>query len=104
VVYGLVLQGSPDFQHGFSLNGAAIDGEIELRQFSNLKAFITPEGLPVFQPGLAELRSVSSVTALDRSAARRRPREATRRAGPERGRRPDDQRRTASISSRCTRR
>ncbi len=56
VVYGLLLQGSPDFHHGFSLNGANVDGQIEVRQFSELKEFVPPEGLPVFRLGEPELK------------------------------------------------
>lgn len=57
VLYGLLLQGVPVYFKGFSLNGANVDGEIQVRQFSDLKPYQPTYDLPEFRPGAAELQA-----------------------------------------------
>ena len=56
IVYGLLLQGVPHFETGCSLSGANIDGTIDVQEFSDLEAFVTTDGLPVFRPRERHLR------------------------------------------------
>jgi len=47
LVYGIFLCGVPEYQQGFSLNGANVNGEINARQFSDLKDYQPRAEMPI---------------------------------------------------------
>jgi len=59
LLYGILLQGVPRQEQGFSLNGANVDGEINVRQFSDLKDYRPSFGMPPFRLGVDELQRAS---------------------------------------------
>src|SRR6266446_2062427 len=52
LLYGILLQGVPKSQQGFSLSGANVKGEINVRQFSDLRDYQPSFGMPPFRLGL----------------------------------------------------
>jgi len=61
VLYGLLLQGVPRHSKGFAFNGANSEGEVGVRQFSNVRRYLPTYGLPYFRPGVAELQLAMSL-------------------------------------------
>ena len=55
IFYALVLQGSPHYDSGFSLSGANVGGELQVRQFSKLKDYEPSYDMPPFRVGIGEL-------------------------------------------------
>jgi len=62
VLFGLVLQGIPVYYHGYSLNGANVAGEVNVRQFSNLKRYEPTYETVEFRPGVKELRRAEALS------------------------------------------
>jgi len=56
LLYGILLCGVPEYQQGFSLNGANVNGEINVRQFSDLKDYQPSAEMPSFRLSLNDLR------------------------------------------------
>jgi len=56
LLYGILLHGVPEYQQGFSLNGANVDGEINVRQFSDLRGYEPSADMVPFRVGLGELQ------------------------------------------------
>jgi hypothetical protein len=63
VLFGLVLQGIPVYYRGYSMNGANVGGEINVRQFSNLKGYEPSYEIAEFRPGVDELRRAGPLSA-----------------------------------------
>ena len=61
VLYGILLQGVPAYGRGFSLTGADVAGEINLRQCSDLKDYRPSFGMPPFRLGVDELRRAAGL-------------------------------------------
>jgi hypothetical protein len=61
VLFGLVLQGIPLHYRGYSMNGANVAGEINVRQFSNLSRYESTYEIPEFRPGAKELRRAEAL-------------------------------------------
>ncbi len=61
VFYGLMLQGIPVYYRGYSLNGAKVASEINVRQFSNLKQYEPTHEMVEFRPGANELRRAEAL-------------------------------------------
>jgi len=55
LLYGILLHGVPYFEQTFSLTGAHVRGELNIRQFGNLKDFQLTPGLD-YQLGLNDLK------------------------------------------------
>src|SRR2546428_13279659 len=55
-LYGILLQGVPAYGRGFSLTGADVAGEINVRQCSDLKDYRPSFGMPPFRLRVDELR------------------------------------------------
>jgi len=60
-LYGILLQGVPAYGRGFSLTGADVAGEINVRQCSDLKDYRPSFGLPPFRLGVDELRRAAGL-------------------------------------------
>ena len=60
-LYGILLQGVPAYGRGFSLTGADVAGEINVRQCSDLKDYRPSLGLPPFRLGVDELRRAAGL-------------------------------------------
>jgi len=60
-LYGILLQGVPAYEHGFSLTGADVAGEINVRQFSDLNNYRPSFGMPSFRLGVDELQRAASL-------------------------------------------
>lgn len=56
VFHGLLVQGVPHYDQGFSLTGANVGGEIEIRQFSELVRYTPSFGTDPLRIDLAELK------------------------------------------------
>ena len=57
---GLLLQGVPTFMKGISISGANVNGEVQIRQYSDLRNLQPTWEMPEFRPGIAQVqRSVS---------------------------------------------
>jgi hypothetical protein len=63
VLYGLILQGVPVYLKGFSFNGANVDGDVQVRQFSELKPYQPTYELPELRPGVDELQTAVAFAA-----------------------------------------
>jgi len=61
VHYGILLQSVPAYGRGFSLTGADVAGEINVRQCSDLKDYRPSFGLPPFRLGVDELRRAAGL-------------------------------------------
>lgn len=61
VLFGLVLQGIP-VNRAYSLGGAHVRGEINVRQFSHLSGYRPTPGLGEFKPGVNELRRAEALS------------------------------------------
>ena len=61
ILYGLLLQGVPVYFKGFSLKGANVGGDVDVRQFSQLKDYPPTYELPEFRPGARELEGATVV-------------------------------------------
>lgn len=55
IFYALLLHGSPHYDGGFSLSGANVAGELQVRQFSKLKDYEPSYDMPPFRVGIGEL-------------------------------------------------
>jgi len=60
-LYGILLQGVPAYGRGFSLTGADVAGEINVRQCSDLKDYRPSFGMPPFRLGVDELRRAAGL-------------------------------------------
>ncbi len=60
-LYGILLQSVPAYGRGFSLTGADVAGEINVRQCSDLKDYRPSFGLPPFRLGVDELRRAAGL-------------------------------------------
>ena len=67
LLYGILLEGVPDSQQGFSLTGANTDGEIVVRQFSDLREYQPSYDMPTFRLTLDRLKH--AVWRMDRVRA-----------------------------------
>jgi hypothetical protein len=56
LLYGILLYGVPEYEQGFSLNGANVEGEINVRKFSDLRHYQPSTEMPSFRLGLNDLR------------------------------------------------
>jgi len=64
-LHGLLLQGVPWYEKGFSVTGANVRGEIQIRQFGDLKGFHPTWGFAGLQVGRDEIdRAVSLASRL----------------------------------------
>lgn len=61
LLYGLLLQGVPEYFKGYSLKGANVAGEVDVRQFSELKNYEPTYEMPEFRPGAVELKLAASL-------------------------------------------
>jgi|SRR3990172_1002270 len=65
--FGLLLQGVPEYDEGYTLAGANVEGEIQVRQYGELNEYFPSYGIPLFNVGVAELnRAFSLANKLDR--------------------------------------
>jgi hypothetical protein len=62
VLFGLLLQGIPVYNRAYSLNGAHVHGEINVRQFSDLRGYQPTHELVEFRPGVNELRRAEALS------------------------------------------
>lgn len=62
MLLGLVLQGVPVYYRGYSLRGANLGGEVNVRQFSNLKRYQPTYENVDFKPGVKELRRAEALS------------------------------------------
>ena len=60
-LYGILLQSVPAYGRGFSLTGADVAGEINVRQCSDLKDYRPSFGMPPFRLGVDELRRAAGL-------------------------------------------
>src|SRR3989454_9316048 len=60
-LYGILLQGVPAYERGFSLTGAHVAAEINVRQCSDLKDYRPSFGMPPFRLGVDELRRAAGL-------------------------------------------
>src|SRR2546422_2585119 len=60
-LYGILLQGVPAYGRGFSLTGADVAGEINVRQCSDLRDYRPSFGMPPFRLGVDELRRAAGL-------------------------------------------
>ncbi len=56
LLYGLLLQGVPYYETGFSLSGANVDGDIQIRDFRELPHYVPSYDLPCLQVGITEIK------------------------------------------------
>jgi hypothetical protein len=61
-LYAILLQGVPTYMKGFSLSGANIGGEVDVRQFSELKDYQPTYEMPNFRVGETELRQAVAIS------------------------------------------
>jgi hypothetical protein len=59
--YGLLLQGVPSHMEGFTMTGANIGGEIQVRQFGRIRDYEPTYDMPEFLPGLAALQRAAAL-------------------------------------------
>ena len=58
---GLLLQGVPYYETGFSLSGANVDGDIQIRDFRELPYYVPSYDLPCLQVGITEIKCATSL-------------------------------------------
>jgi hypothetical protein len=56
LLYGLMLQRVPYYETGFSLSGANVDGDIQIRDFGELPEYVPSYDLPCLQVGVTEVK------------------------------------------------
>jgi hypothetical protein len=61
LLYGILLLGVPQYQQGFSLDGANRNGEINVRKFSDLKKYEPAFDMRDFRPTQADLRRAATL-------------------------------------------
>jgi hypothetical protein len=61
LLHGILLHGVPVYEQGFSLNGANVDGDINVQQFSDLREYQPSFRMPRFRLGLDELKRAASL-------------------------------------------
>lgn len=61
LLYGLLLQGVPYYENGFSLSGANVGGDIQIREFSELADYVPSYDLPALEVGIAEIKRATSL-------------------------------------------
>lgn len=62
LLYGILLQGVPGYDQGFSLHGANVGGKINVRQFSDLKGYQPSfDTEPAFRLGVPELQRAAGL-------------------------------------------
>ena len=61
VMYGLLLQGVPQYDKGYTLTGANVGGEIQIRQYGELNKYLPSYEMPVFLVGVAETNRALSI-------------------------------------------
>lgn len=67
ITFGLLLQQVPEYDKGYTLSGANVGGEVQIRQYGELNEYSPSYGMPVFHVGVAELiRALSLANQLDR--------------------------------------
>ena len=59
--FGLLLQGVPEYDKGYTLTGANVDGEIQVRGYGELNEYLPSHGMPVFKVGVAEVKRAFSL-------------------------------------------
>lgn len=66
IMFGLLLQGVPQYDNGYILTGANVDAEIQVRQYGELNEYSPSYGMPEFRVGVDELnRGFSLANKLD---------------------------------------
>ena len=56
LLYGLLLQGVPYYETGFSFSGANVDGDIQIRDFGELPDYVSSFDLPCLRVGITEIK------------------------------------------------
>jgi hypothetical protein len=61
VMFGLLLQEVPQYDNGYTLTGANVGGEIQVRQYGELNEYSPSYGMPEFYVGVDELNRAFSL-------------------------------------------
>lgn len=59
--YGLLLQGVPSHMEGFTMTGAYVDGEIQVRLFGHIRDYEPTYDMPEFVPDVAALQRAAAL-------------------------------------------
>jgi len=60
-IFGLLVQGVPEYGKGYTLSGANVGGEIQIRQYGELNEYLPSYGMPFFDVGVPELNRAFSL-------------------------------------------
>ena len=60
VMFGLLLQGVPQYDNGYTLTGANVGEEIQVNQYGELNEYLPSYGMPEFHVGVSELNRAFS--------------------------------------------
>ena len=61
LLYGILLHGVPEYEQGFLLSGANVDGEANVRKFSDLRHYQPSAEIPEFKLGLTDLQRAAGI-------------------------------------------